>query len=104
MSKAQAKKIVEKYARVLKKAKFSFVAIYLFGSSVKGKAHEGSDIDVAVVSSQLKKNRDKDRLLLWKLRRDVDVRIEPHGFSPERFKQDADPMVYEIKETGVRVA
>ena len=103
MSKAEVKKIVKKYAETLKKADYDFSAIYLFGSHAKGKACRWSDIDVAVVSKKLKRNYDKNRFLLWDLRMDVDTRIEPHGFTPEDFAERLDPMVAEIRKTGIRV-
>jgi len=103
MSRVEAKKIIKKYAEKLKEENYPFFAIYLFGSHAKGKSNKWSDIDVAVVSDKLKKQRDLNRFLLWKIRRDVDARIEPHGFTVEDFKENADPMVSEIKKTGVRV-
>lgn len=103
MPKIDAKKIVKKYAEKLKKEKYPFAAIYLFGSYAKGKAHKWSDIDVAVISDKMKKNRDKGRFLLWHIRRDVDSMIEPHGFTVKDFQDDNDPMVCEIKKTGVRI-
>ena len=51
--------------------------IILFGSYAKGTAREDSDIDVAVVLSSI----DEDVLLLesklFRLRRNIDARIEP---------------------------
>jgi predicted nucleotidyltransferase len=104
MPRSQAKKIVQKYARTLKAAGYSFHAIYLFGSQIMGKAKAWSDIDVAVVSDKLKKNEDKNRFLLWHMRREVDTRIEPHGFTVKDFQDNSDPLVYEIKRTGIKIA
>ena len=104
MPKAQAKRIAKLYAQALKEADYLFSALYLFGSHAKEKSGETSDIDIAVVSDQLKKNWSKNRLLLWKVRREVDTRIEPHGFTVEGFASDEDPLVYEIKKTGIRIA
>jgi predicted nucleotidyltransferase len=92
-----------KYAKELEKANYPFLAIYLFGSFAKGKARRWSDIDVAVVSDKLKRNVDKNRFLLWKLRMNISNKIEPHGFTPEDFKENENPMVYEIKKTGIRI-
>lgn len=103
MPKIDAKKIVKKYAEKLKKENYPFAAIYLFGSCAKGKAHKWSDIDVAVISDKMKRNRDKGRFLLWHIRRDIDSMIEPHGFTVKDFQDDNDPMVNEIKKTGVRI-
>ena len=103
MSKVNAKKIVKKYAEKLKKENYPFSAIYLFGSHAKGKPKKWSDIDIAVISDKLKRNRDKNRFLLWDMRMDVDIRIEPHGFTVKDFQDNNDPMVYEIKKTGIKV-
>ena len=104
MSRIGAKKVVEKYAEKLKAENYPFSAVYLFGSRAKGEAGKWSDIDVAVVSDKLKRNRDKNRFLLWDLRMDVDTRIEPHGFTVKDFQDVNDPMVYEIKKTGIKIA
>ena len=104
MSENNAKKIVKKYADRLKEKKYFFNAVYLFGSYAKNKPSRGSDIDVAVISDKLEKNNDYNRFLLWKLRMGVDTRIEPHGFTPKDFKENADPMVSEIKKTGIKIA
>ena len=104
MSNAKAKKIVEEYAERLKKENYPFSSVYLFGSQAKGKAGKWSDIDVAVVSNKLRRNNDENRFLLWKIRRGVDSRIEPHGFTVKDFEDINDPMVYEIKKTGIRIA
>lgn len=103
MSKNKVKKIVKDYADSLKYNNYPFFAVYLFGSYAKDKQKKWSDIDVAVISDKLKKDEDRSRLLLWKLRRDIDLRIEPHGFTVKEFQNDTDPMVNEIKRTGVRV-
>lgn len=103
MSKTEIKKVVKRYAGALKKARYPFSALYLFGSHSKGSAHQWSDIDVAVISDSLKKNRDKNRFLLWNLRMGIDTRIEPHGFTVKEFANEADPLAYEIKKTGIRI-
>ncbi len=95
--------IVKKYAENLTKFGVSFDAIYLFGSYAKGKPHTGSDIDVAVVSPFLETKYNEGRFLLWKLRRGIDLRIEPHGFTPDDWS-DLNPMVNEIKKTGLQIA
>ncbi len=103
MSRARAKKIVKKYAEALKREHYSFFALYLFGSTLENKDNPWSDIDVAVISDKLKRNIDRNRLLLWKIRRKVDTRIEPHGFTVDDFIQNANPMIYEIKKKGIKV-
>src|SRR3989338_7141479 len=99
MSKADAKKIVKKYAKKLKVEKYPFSAIYLFGSFAKGIPRQWSDIDVAVVSKEMNKDWMGSKMKLWKLSEDIDTRIEPHGFSPEDFKDYWNQMAHEIKTT-----
>jgi len=103
MGKSEVKKIVKKYSEELVKNNFPFSAVYLFGSYAKGKQHNGSDIDVAVVSDKFYDDNDIDDLNMRRARRDVDVRIEPHGFSPKSFNNPANPMAYEILKTGIRI-
>jgi uncharacterized protein len=102
-SRKKAAKVIRKYAKKLEKENFSFHSIYLFGSYAKGKVHKWSDIDIAVVSDEIRKDWDNNRKRLWKLRMGVDTRIEPHGFSREDFENESSPMAYEIKKTGVRI-
>ncbi len=103
-SKNEVKKIVKNYAKELEKNNFPFMAVYLFGSYVSGEPGKWSDIDVAVISDKLKRSREKNEILLWQTRRKVDSRIEPIGFTVKDFKNICDPMVAEIKKTGVRIA
>lgn len=103
MSKSEIKKIAKKYADELQKANFPFSSIYIFGSYVNGLANKWSDIDIAVVSNKLKGDKDKDRLVLWRVGRKVDTRIEPYGFTVKSFKEKANPMACEIRKNGIRV-
>lgn len=103
-TKDQAFKIVQKYSKELKRVKFPFSEVYLFGSFVKNKNHKWSDIDVAVVSDVFEKNEHGDQqFLLWKIRRKVDIMIEPIGFSKKDFKEESNPLVAEIKKSGIKV-
>ena len=102
--KNEIKKIVKQYAKELEKNNFPFQAIYLFGSFAQNRARKWSDIDVAVVSDKLKRNWDKNENLLWHLRMNVDTTIQPIGFTIKDFQDECDPMVYEIKKTGIKIA
>jgi len=73
-------------------------AAYVFGSQVKNAATEWSDIDLAVVSPDFG-DRFEERLNLMRLA----ARIDPNPYTPEDFDAN-DPLVSEIKRTGVRVA
>ena len=81
-----------------------FPAFTYFGSQLKKSAHKWSDIDIAVISDQLTSSPEKKGWLLWKFRRDIDLRLEPHGFTRKEFENLNDPMVYEIRTSGIRIA
>lgn len=99
----EAKKIVRKYAKVLKSEKYPFSGIYLFGSYAKGTPKKWSDIDVAVVSDKLRRNYWDNHTKLLHLSIRADIRLEIHSFTKEDFKNETDPMVYEIRKTGIKV-
>ncbi|MFA5751013.1 MAG: nucleotidyltransferase domain-containing protein [Candidatus Paceibacterota bacterium] len=103
MSISEVKKIIKNYAKILKEKEYSFSSLYLFGSYAKGKAHKWSDIDVAVISSKSKINSFSEYKSLSRICLDVDYRIEPHCFSVKDFNDSSDPLVSEIKKTGIRV-
>lgn len=108
MSKSEVKKIAEKYVEKLRQNHFPFEQIYLFGSFAKGNFHEDSDIDIAVISEKF----DEDDVNIWfqnrfklgKLRWDVDLRIEPHGLSPQEFADGDSIMADQIKRHGIKIA
>ncbi|MEK9165522.1 MAG: nucleotidyltransferase domain-containing protein [Patescibacteria group bacterium] len=102
-TKNQIKKIVKQYVKELQNAEYPFSAVYLFGSYANGIPHKWSDIDVAVVSNRLERRRNANEDLLWYIRRRVDSMIEPIGFTPGDFQDECDPMVQEIKRTGIRI-
>jgi len=51
--------------------------VVLFGSQVNGKSNMESDIDIAVVFDLLDNTRLEKAFQLYKLRRNIDTRIEP---------------------------
>ena len=69
--------IVNKYITIVKE-NYDVVAIILFGSYAKGTEHEDSDIDIAVVTNDIKTDKFDEEVKLTLLRRKIDSRIEPH--------------------------
>lgn len=103
MQKNNVKKIVAAYAEELSRHDFPFSQILLFGSYAKGTAKEWSDIDICVVSNKFKgKQWDENERQLWKLKKNVDARIEPIGMTPEDLKSWS-PLAHEIRKHGVRI-
>jgi predicted nucleotidyltransferase len=78
-------------------------AAYLYGSQVLGAAGEWSDIDLAVISPDFQGDLFQERVMLMRLAAEVDDRIEPSPFTPDDFSP-GNPLVHEIRRTGVRVA
>lgn len=76
MDKKQAIEIVRNYAEVVKK-RLSVNKIILYGSHAKESARKDSDIDVAVVLNSIEDDYLSTGALLFKLSRDIDLRIEP---------------------------
>ena len=78
-------------------------AVYLFGSYAKGTTHKWSDIDLAIVSADIK-DRIDERINMLIIASKFDADIEPHPFSTEDFNPDDSVMADEILRTGIRVA
>lgn len=76
MDKNEVIEIVKKYAVVVDKY-MKPRKIILYGSYAKGNWQEDSDIDVAVVLNSIEGDALENKALLYKLRRDIDARIEP---------------------------
>jgi uncharacterized protein len=76
MDKNEAIEKVRAYSQLLQKY-FSVEHVYLFGSYAKQTQTEDSDIDVAIIVKKLNEDYFKTNPLLWKLRREIDDRIEP---------------------------
>ena len=79
LDKEKVREIAQKYSEEVRKI-FNPTKIILFGSYVNGTPHEWSDIDIAVLVSDVK---DEDwyesRILLHRIRRDdLYVDVEPH--------------------------
>ena len=74
---------------------------YLFGSFAQGKEREESDIDIALVLENMPDFFAAQRLLM-KLRRQIDLRIEPHPIKEQDFNS-ANPFASEIRSTGIEI-
>ena len=75
-------------------------SVYLFGSYARGVPHEHSDIDVALVVKRFKGDFFKVIPPIWKLRRQIDFRIEPHVIARDT---DYAGFLNEIQQTGILI-
>ncbi|MGB9720036.1 MAG: nucleotidyltransferase domain-containing protein [bacterium] len=96
-------KIVKSYLNILQENRIRIIRAYLFGSYAKNKFTKDSDIDLAIVSQDFKGDVIEDNLRLMRLRRSIDLRIEPHAFTPKEFSIH-NPFVREILKTAKRIA
>jgi len=63
--------------KVLVSKHFNVEKLVLYGSYAKGTQNEDSDIDVAIIVKSIGSDYFTYAPLLWKLRREIDFRIEP---------------------------
>ena len=75
-SKLEAINIAKRYKELLARH-LEFSELVLFGSYSNDLARPDSDIDIAVVVEYSDPNYFAQVPLLWKLRREIDLRIEP---------------------------
>jgi predicted nucleotidyltransferase len=94
--------IIQDYIVILKENAVSVWRLYLYGSWSKGTFTPDSDIDLAVFLDQDELDGFEEDALLMKLRRKVDLRIEPHAFARSDFDLSI-PLVKEIVEQGERI-
>lgn len=74
---------------------------FLFGSYAKGNEHADSDIDIAIVVGKMD-DFFSVQMQLMRLRRTIDLRIEPHPIGVEDFTIH-NPFAYEVQKTGIEL-
>ncbi|MFH0758495.1 MAG: nucleotidyltransferase domain-containing protein [Bacteroidota bacterium] len=74
---------------------------YLFGSCAKGLDKADSDIDIAIIVGHMP-DFFATQMQLMRLRRKIDLRIEPHPIGASDFK-NTNPFAYEIQQTGIEI-
>jgi len=79
---------------------FKIEKVYLFGSYAKNNYREDSDIDVAIVVNNLEGDFFTTNPILWKLRRQIDDRIEPILLDSEK---DNNNFLLEIEKYGIEI-
>lgn len=100
MDKREAIDKVKAY-RLLLKNHFPLENVYLFGSYAKDTHRADSDIDVAIVVSHIDGDYFSIHPLLWKLRRQIDDRIEPILIERDN---DSGDFLGEIQKHGIEIA
>ena len=99
MDKNEAIKKVTQY-KMLLGHHFDLDSVYLFGSYAKDTNRDDSDIDVAVIVNNVHGDYFSVNPLLWKLRRQIDDRIEPVLIDKNNDKAG---FMEEIKKHGIEI-
>ncbi len=99
MDKNEAIKKVTQF-KLLLGHHFDLDSVYLFGSYAKDINRDDSDIDVAVVVNNVSGDFFSVNPLLWKLRRQIDDRIEPVLIDKNNDKAG---FLDEIKKHGIEI-
>lgn len=97
MDKREVIKKLKKYKKLISD-QMDIKELILFGSYATGTAGSDSDIDVAVVVEKIEGDFFSTRPLLWKIRREVDDRIEPILFD---IQHDESGFLQEIQKIGI---
>ena len=77
-TRERVKEIAREYGKLVKE-ELDVKNIYLYGSYAKGTYTSDSDIDIAVVGDNFIGDPIEDTLMLMKIRRKIDNRIEPRS-------------------------
>lgn len=99
MDKKEAIRIVTQYKKLLER-NITFDKVYLFGSYAKNNFNKESDIDVAIVSNNISDDFFATNPILWRLRREIDDRIEPILIDSNN---DPSGFLEEIQKTGIEI-
>ena len=93
---------VHEYIRLLEENQIKVWRLYLYGSYAKNLSSSESDIDLAVFLESDDLDGFEEDAQLMKLRRKVDMRIEPHPFAKTDF-DETNPYIKEIIKSGERI-
>ena len=99
MDKAEVIIKLKKYKKLLSQY-MSFDKMILFGSYARGSQREDSDVDVAIIVDEMRGDYFSTRPLLWRVRREVDDRIEPILFET---KHDESGFLEEVMRNGMLI-
>ncbi len=99
MDKIKAIKIAEEYIKEINGI-IRVKSAYLFGSYARDVQRIDSDIDIGIFTDKLKDNYFDILKKLYKVRRSIDVRIEPHLFIIDF---DKTGFSEEVIDTGIKI-
>ena len=93
--------VILKLCKVFNRIFNDFKGMYLFGTFLDGKMHEGEDIElVAIFDIEDKSKREQIWQIIGKIETELDVCIDLYPYTPEAFKQDEE-IYEEVMAEGV---
>ena len=94
--------IAKRYLELVKASNFPMQInkAYLFGSYANGNPNKDSDIDIAFIVNKWVGDYEDVIVPIWRLRKNVDFRIEPHIIVPN---EDFADFLPEIQRTGIEI-
>jgi len=93
--------IIFTLSKIFNKKFKDFQGIYLFGTFLDGKMHEGEDIEmVAIFDMEDKSKREIIWPLIGKIESDYNVCIDLYPYTVEEFKQD-EYLYEQVMEEGI---
>ena len=98
-TREKTEEIARIFAKLVQK-EMDVKSVYLFGSYVKDNYSEDSDIDIAIIGDDFTDDPIEDTMMLMRISRKIDNRIEPRPFRTPDFNK-SNPISKEIMETGV---
>ena len=95
--------IGKKFIGEVKRSGINVVDAYLYGSYAKLSANIDSYIDICVIATDLGTDLIDELVMLKQIARKVDDRIEAVPMGTVDFLDPFDPLVFEIKNTGIKI-
>lgn len=101
MDQESAIEIGRKFFLLLQQKKYPVKRMYLYGSYAKGNPHTHSDIDLAIVLTDIT-DYFETQVNLLKLTWNFDTRVEPHPFDEQDWIS-TNPVIREILRDGIEI-
>lgn len=95
--------IARNYAQLLRENGYDIRELYVFGSRLSGNNSKWSDLDVCVVSPNLKRDRFAEAVRFTLMGRQISDIIEPHLMSPLEFCDSYNLLAREVRRKGIKV-
>ena len=89
MVRESVRGIVTAYVETLLRNRIRVTQAILFGSCARGEVDDESDIDIAIISPDLGRDRLKEGVMLKLLTEQIDTSLSPRPYSPEEVKQSS---------------